>query len=104
MNETFPEGMVRELFEETGIRLSAQQLRFYKIYDDPSRIAEYPDGNILRIVTVVYRASLPKVPPLFCSDESRALHFFTKSEIARLPLARTHLPSASDLRRRRAPK
>lgn len=32
---------IREVYVETGLSLDKNQLRFYKIYDDPSRIVHY---------------------------------------------------------------
>ncbi|MDD3171534.1 MAG: NUDIX domain-containing protein, partial [Bacilli bacterium] len=67
IDESLLEGIKRETFEETGIVLSDNNIDFYGIYDDPSRIACYPDGNILRVITVVYFARLDKYPTLICS-------------------------------------
>ena len=90
--ERLVEGAVREVFEETGLNLREEQLELYRIYDDPSRIASYPDGNVWRILTVVYRVRLPKQPELICSEESRELRFFTKEELGEVKIAATHLP------------
>ena len=100
MEETFLQGIKREVWEETGIRLSDEEISFYDIYDDPSRIACYPDGNILRIITVVYRARLTQLPELVCSAESRELRFFTKEEITRLSITETHWPIVADYLKR----
>lgn len=100
MEETFLQGIKREVWEETGIRLSDEEISFYDIYDDPSRIACYPDGNILRIITVVYRARLAQLPELVCSAESRELRFFTKEEITRLSITETHWPIVADYLKR----
>ena len=32
--------MIRELYEETGIKISENQLELFNIYSDPSRIIE----------------------------------------------------------------
>jgi 8-oxo-dGTP pyrophosphatase MutT (NUDIX family) len=83
---------IREVFEETGLSLDKNELRFYKIYDDPSRIAHYPDGNILRVITVVYHIKLLKFPILKTSLESKELKFFSKEEIMHIKIAETHIP------------
>lgn len=83
---------IREVFEETGLSLSEDQLQFSGIYDDPSRIAEYPDGNILRIITSVYWVELTTRPLSNRSSESRALKFFSKDELKQLEIAETHIP------------
>lgn len=90
--ETLTEGAIREVFEETSLQIKEEQLEFYNIYDDPSRIASYPDGNVWRIITVVYRVRLTKLPKLICSEESRELRFFTKEELRKVKVAATHIP------------
>ena len=90
--ETLAEGAAREVLEETGIQVPTEELTFFGIYDDPSRIASYPDGNVLRILTVAYRLRLLKMPVLRCSSESRELRFFSRGELADVTIARTHVP------------
>lgn len=91
-NEKLIEGAIREVFEETGLVLREEQLEFFHIYDDSSRIASYPDGNVWRIITVVYRVRLRELPELVCSEESRELRFFTKEELREVMVAATHVP------------
>jgi len=90
--EQLVEGAVREAYEETGLILRKEQLELYRIYDDPSRIASYPDGNVWRILTVVYRVELPELPEVVCSGESRELRFFRKGELEKVKVAATHIP------------
>lgn len=96
VDEDLASGAIREVLEETGILLSKEDLKLYKIYDDPSRIASYPDGNIVRIITVVYHARLKSLPELVCSEESRELRFFNAEELREVQLARTHVPILED--------
>ena len=95
-NERLVDGVIRETVEETGIRLWEEEVTFYGIYDDPSRIASYPDGNVWRIITVVYRVRLTESLKLICSEESRELRFFTKEELREVKIAATHLPIVED--------
>lgn len=90
--ERLIEGAMREVFEETGLMLQEEQMEFYNIYDDPSRIASYPDGNVWRIITVVYRARLTELQELVCSEESRELRFFNREALRELKIAATHIP------------
>ena len=90
-DETLTEGARREVFEETGLVLQEEKMEFVNIYDDPSRIASYPDGNVWRIITVVYRVRLETLPELICSEESRELRFFTKEELREVKVAATHI-------------
>lgn len=94
--ERLVEGAVREAFEETGLALREEQLEIYRIFDDPSRIASYPDGNVWRIITVVYRVRLAELPELVCSEESRELRFFSRGELREVKIAATHIPIVED--------
>ena len=42
--------MVRELWEETGIRLPESALQKVAVYGEPGRIASYPDGSVCYLV------------------------------------------------------
>ncbi len=95
-NETLSDCAIREVYEETGIHLDKNDISFYKIYDDPSRIASYPDGNVLRVITVVFKVVLKDEPKLICSKESRELRFFTKDELSHIPVANTHIAIIED--------
>lgn len=90
IDESFLAGIKREVKEETGLSLQDEQIDFFRLYDDPSRIIAYPDGNVIRSITVSYVAKLDFTPKLTCSDESRELRFFTKDEILSLSVVQTH--------------
>jgi len=90
LDETFLNGIKREVAEETNIILDDEQIKFFKIYDDPSRIIAYPDGNIVRSITISFIAKLNFIPKLKCSEESRELRFFSKDEIDSISIAKTH--------------
>lgn len=95
-DETLAGGALRELSEETGILLSERDITLYKIYDDPTRIACYPNGNIIRIITAVFIATLNEYPRLVCSNESKELRFFDKESLRTVNVAETHLPILYD--------
>ena len=88
--ESLEEGIVREIKEETGLKINEKYLKFWKIYSDPSRIAEYPDGNILRVITVVYILELNNEHELICSEESERLKYFNLNELRNINVAETH--------------
>lgn len=98
-DESIKEGVIREVYEESGILLKEKDLEFYKIYDDPSRIVSYPDGNIKRIISIVFYTSLKTKPMLTISDESIKLKFFNKEELENISIAKTHIPILKDLLR-----
>lgn len=87
---------IRETMEETAIELRKDMLKLYKIYDDPSIIISYPDGNVFRSIMVVYKVKLSEEPKMVCSEESRALRFFTKNELQEVKIVETHIPILED--------
>ena len=96
IDESLMEGAIRETFEETAIKLQEDMVCFYKICDDPSRIISYPDGNVLRSISVVYKVQLENKPELICSTESKELRLFDKEELRKVKIAETHIPILRD--------
>ena len=92
----FKNKLLRETMEETGIALARDMVGPYKLYDDPSIIISYPDGNVFRSIMMVYRTKLQELPKLSCSKESRELRFFTKEELSDIPIVETHIPILQD--------
>ncbi|WP_346886514.1 NUDIX domain-containing protein [Clostridium sp. UBA4395] len=90
IDESLEEGIIREINEETGIIISEESLGFWKMFSDPSRIAAYPDGNIVRIISAAYIVNLTENHKLVCSDESEELKYFTYQELEKLNIAETH--------------
>lgn len=91
-DESFMECAIRETLEETAIELHESMLGDSKMYDDPSIIISYPDGNIFRSITIAYRVKLAEEPKLICSEESKELKFFTKEELKSVKIVETHIP------------
>lgn len=96
LNETLLECVKRETFEETGIILSDEDIEFCKLYDDPSIIIAYPDGNIIRSMMALYEATLKKMPDLRCSEESVELRLFSKEELKNIKIVETYTPILED--------
>ena len=92
LTETLIECAIRETKEETGIELQEQDIVFKKLFDDPSIIIEYPDGNIIRSMMAVYQTELKEAPLLQCSEESKELKFFTPDELKTINVVETHIP------------
>jgi len=90
MDESLEECILREISEETGLNILKEDLDFIKVYSDPSRIAKYPDGNVLRIITAAYLVRLKNRTELIRSDESLELRFFNLPEVLELKIAATH--------------
>lgn len=96
LNETLLECVKRETLEETGIILSDEDIKFCKLYDDPSIIIAYPDGNVIRSIMALYTTTLKKIPDLKCSEESTELKFFSKEELKEIKIVETHTPILAD--------
>ena len=92
LNETLLECVKRETLEETGIILSDEDIKFCKLYDDPSIIIAYPDGNVIRSIMALYTTTLKKMPDLKCSEESTELKFFSREELKEIKIVETHTP------------
>lgn len=88
--ESSLEGMVREIYEELGVRVLPSQLTKLRVYGEPGRIAAFRDGSIWRMVIVVYGLNWEQEPQLHISAESRELRFFTREEINNIQIAVTH--------------
>lgn len=84
------DAIVREVWEETGLRVSKEKFKKCKVYGEPGRIAAYRDGSIWRMVVVAYRLELDEEPELKTSDESKELRFFTREEIPGIEIVITH--------------
>ena len=88
--ESSLEGMVREIYEELGLRVDPGKLRKLRVYGEPGRVAAFRDGSVWRMVIVVYGLELEQEPVLRLSAESRELRFFTREEIRSIRIPVTH--------------
>lgn len=95
-HETELQAAVREILEETGLRVRAQDLKKLKVYGEPGRIAAFRDGSIWRMVIVAFSLELEQIPALKISSESNELRFFTKEEVKDLPIVVTHSDIVED--------
>lgn len=82
-------GAIREIYEETGIRLPQSALTRLGVCDG-ERIAAYRDGTVWKMTIILFRAVLTVTPKLRVSTESGALQFFTPEELKTLPIVITH--------------
>ncbi len=88
IDETLDQCLLREVYEETGLRLTNYSL--IGICDDPTRIVQYPDGNVLRIISIVYRSYIDFDFKLKISSESNELRFFDIDKLADINIVETH--------------
>lgn len=84
------QAMVREIYEELGLRIRPEALRKLRVYGEPGRIAAFRDGSVWRMVIVVYALELDWEPTLRISRESKELRFFTPDEVRELSIPVTH--------------
>jgi ADP-ribose pyrophosphatase YjhB (NUDIX family) len=85
--ESLGQALMREVHEETGLRVL--QFDLFGTFSDPSRIVQYPDGNVIRSVTIVYRVSVSAGDPV-CSAESMSLAWIAVKDLANLDIVETH--------------
>ncbi len=95
--ETEQQAMIREIYEELGLRIPKENLKKLRVYGEPGRIAAYRDGSIWRMVIVVFGLELAEEPKLKISEESRDLRFFTKEEIQKIDIVITPSDIVEDL-------
>jgi 8-oxo-dGTP pyrophosphatase MutT (NUDIX family) len=82
-HETVLGALHREVHEETGLRIADAEL--FGMFSDPTRIIEYPDGNICRLLSIVFRARPGPGEPR-AGEESLELRFVSRNELAELDL------------------
>ena len=90
------QAMVREIYDELGLRIPKEQLRKLGVYGEPGRVAAYCDGSIWRMVIVVFALELEEETQLKISAESRDLRFFTREELAQIQVVITHSDIVED--------
>ena len=90
------DAMVRETWEELGLRLPKEQFAKLSVYGEPGRIAAYRDGSIWRMVIVVFRLELPENVQLRISKESRELRWFSRDELGDISIVVTHSDIVDD--------
>ena len=80
IGESIAQTVVREVFEETGLRVSVKRL--IGVYSDPARysIASYPNGDVVQFVNVCFECVVES-GALCGSDEGRDLGFFDPQQL-----------------------
>ena len=94
--ETEEQAMVREIYEELGLRIPKERLVRLRSYGEPGRIAAYRDGSIWRMVIVVFRLDMEEEPKMKISSESKELRFFSKEELKNIEIVITHSDIVED--------
>lgn len=94
--ESCEQALIREIREELGLYVKADQLKKLGVYGEPGRIAAYQDGSIWRMVVVIYALELDAMPELKISAESKDLRFFSREEIKDIEIVITHSDIVED--------
>lgn len=87
--ETVQQGIAREVLEETG--LEVQSIELLGVFSDPSRIIEYSDGNIYRLLTLAFAVSVAPGTPRV-SEESLELRFVPFETVRTLEIGPALVP------------
>ena len=95
-HETEIQAIVREVYEELGLRIPKTSFEKLAVYGEPGRIAAYQDGSVWRMVIVVFGLELEEEPPMVISKESRDLRFFSKEELKDIEVVITHSDIVED--------
>lgn len=90
VGESLEEGLRREVFEETGFVVRGCSP--FGVADEPSRIARFPDGNVARLLSFVFRVEVEGSGEPRRSDESEELRFFRREELRGLDVIETSRP------------
>ena len=88
-DETIEEAIAREVHEETG--LTAVSIELLGVFSDPSRIIEYNDGNVYRLLTVAFVVGVGTGEPRI-SEESLELRFVPFAQVRNLELGAAQVP------------
>ncbi len=95
-HETEEQAIVREVYEELGIRVPKERFQRLAVYGEPGRIAAYRDGSIWRMVIVVFGLELEQPADIRISSESKDLRFFTREELENIEIVVTHSDIVED--------
>jgi ADP-ribose pyrophosphatase YjhB (NUDIX family) len=88
-DETVEEGIAREVLEETGLEVVSTEL--FGVFSDPTRIIEYDDGNVYRLLTLAFVVSVAP-GALRVSEESLELRFVPFPQVHDLEIGAALVP------------
>jgi 8-oxo-dGTP diphosphatase len=83
--ETPADAVVREVWEETGLRVTAEQVA--AVYGGAGFDVRYPNGDEVQYVIVAFRCAVAGGSPRADMDETLEARFWSEREAGELPLA-----------------
>jgi ADP-ribose pyrophosphatase YjhB (NUDIX family) len=89
-DERLLDALHREVREETGFEI--EQASLLGLFSDPTRIVEYSDGTVCRILSVAFRVAPRGDDEPVPSSESAGMAFVSRDELAALRLWPAHVP------------
>ena len=92
--ESAAEACEREVWEETGLHVTADQL--IAIYTSPHRIVAYGEKNKFQFVSLLFAVSVDG-GQLGLSDETTEVGYFSEEEIARLDMMPNQIERIPDI-------
>ncbi len=84
---------LREVFEETGLKVRLRRL--IGIYSNRDQLVIYPDGHKVQIVVLSFEVEITG-GKLGLSDETTAADYFAVSEMETMPMHGHHLERVKD--------
>ena len=90
IEESLEDALRRETLEESGLVVVGEEL--FAVFPGPSRVVRYPDGNVVRLMTFVYRVEVENFGTLRRREESEELRFFRPEELDGLDVIETSRP------------
>ena len=85
--ESVAEACVREVFEETGLRVRVQRL--VGVYSHPDMLIVYPDGKKIQVVALHFEVKVSG-GEAGLSNETSAFGYFTREELEGLEFLGRH--------------
>ena len=89
-DEPLLDALHREVREETGFEIERASL--LGLFSDPTRIIQYPDGTVCRILSVAFHVTPRGASEPTLSSESAGMEFVSRDELARRPFWPAQLP------------
>jgi ADP-ribose pyrophosphatase YjhB (NUDIX family) len=88
--ESVSDALARELLEETGLEVDCAAP--LGVFSDPSRIVEYPDGSVYRVLSLAFVVTPQPGTEPRASDESLELSVLSADQLRELPIWPAHRP------------